>query len=709
LQPDQNSRVLLAGEWLTVAVLFLAFMAYGFLPGWRAMNTDFPNYYLPAAIHHQRIAIDRAYEWRWFQRHKDHQQIDQTLVGFAPSPPLCAVPLLPLAGLPSLQAKRVWIAINLGFLALSLWLLHRVTRLPWRRILLLTFLCIAPLKENFLFGQYYVCILLLICVAYYAHCRGHRFTSGSLLAVAASLKIFPVFFAILFLRRRNWRALAGMAAGGAALAAISIFILGWNVHQIFLFEVLPRALHGEMVSPYTLQWNSLTAIWHRLFLLEPEMNPSPVLGMLFSAGSAAPGVLYALLQAATAATLLFSFLLLTGEGETSRGTAWEWATFLPMLLLMSSMPTAYHHCVLIFPAIVGLDFLLAQPARRSAGTFVLLFALVCFPFPTPMWLHLQGRLVALLLTYVLLLVRAPERANLRTRKVLFALAAGFVAMLTVSSLHSLRNRDQDFGRRVSGTADIFATFDAVPAPGGLVLDAMHFAENIQAYRAIKLPDKNLLPVPGSGDVLAIAASPESEFVYFEIANQRSQIYRLPASKIAMPLASAQYVADGEDPAISPDGHWLAFLREDHGHTAIWLAKDGASPAMAEGAENLLDPLEMTITNAGDIIAASGSAADPLLVLLHAGSERVERLTDIGGPVRYPAISPDGQRLAFSRRESGSWQLFVRDLGSGRENRFTQGACNAMSPHWETPQALVYVSDCGRGLALGAAARVNVGN
>ncbi len=236
-----DSRTLANIEWLLIAALLTTFVILGFLPAWRTMNTDFPNYYLAASIRRQGIPLDRAYDWRWFQRHKDHLQIDQSLVGFAPHPPMCAVPMLPLTWLPSLEAKRVWLVLNLGFLALALWILARVTQLLWRHLLLLAFLCILPLRENFLFGQYYVLILLLLCVAYCAYCRGRHFTSGAVLAAAASLKIFPVFFLILFLRKRNWRALAGIVTGGAVLAAISLLLFGGDVHRIYLLEVLPRA------------------------------------------------------------------------------------------------------------------------------------------------------------------------------------------------------------------------------------------------------------------------------------------------------------------------------------------------------------------------------------------------------------------------------------------------------------------------------------
>jgi hypothetical protein len=93
-----NSRVVATGEWVLFVALLAVFGLKGFLPAWRTLNTDFPNYYVAASIHRQGIPMDRAYEWRWFQREKDHQQVEQSLVGFAPHPPICAMPMLPLAG-----------------------------------------------------------------------------------------------------------------------------------------------------------------------------------------------------------------------------------------------------------------------------------------------------------------------------------------------------------------------------------------------------------------------------------------------------------------------------------------------------------------------------------------------------------------------------------------------------------------------------------
>jgi Glycosyltransferase family 87/WD40-like Beta Propeller Repeat len=671
-----DSRVLATVEWFFLLGLLAAFMVKGFVPAWKTLNTDFPNYYVAASIHRQGIPLDRAYEWRWFQRQKDHQQVGQSLVGFAPHPPMCALPMLPLTGLSALNAKRVWLLLNLGLLAVVMLILRKVTRLSWAGILVLTFLCMLPLRANFLFGQYYVVILMLLCGAYYAAHRGWRFTSGGLLAVAASLKIFPAFFLILFLRKRNWRAVAGMVATGAALMALSITIFGWSVHKIYLLEVLPRAMRGDLLGPYTLQWNSFTAICHRLFLAEPELNPSPLLN--------SPAV-YALAQAILATILLFSFLLNTSEDDTPQASAWEWATFMPLLLLLSSMPSHYHYCILIFTAIVAVDWLLKTGRWRSAAGVVLLFAIACCPVPGSARLNLPMRLTGLVFLYVLLLWVSPSRTGSRAWKLGSAVAVVFLALLTFSNLRAQRNRSEDFSRRLVSSG--LGTFSVARAGDRLVFDEM--------------ADRAYAMVVG---VLSIAAGPQSPYVYFELTGRRSQIFRLPVPQIGRPDSVPQYFAEGHDPAMSVDGHWLVYLREENSQTIILLSENGAPALPVHGFEKLSGVLEMTVTAEGNLIVASGGAADPHLFRVDTATGEVGVLSEIDGAVRYPAISPDGKHLAFSRRESGSWHLYVRDLASGAERQLTSAACNATSPSWEDSESLLYVSDCGRTLGLSAPVR-----
>ncbi len=192
-----GSRFLRLFEHALLVALLALFIWHAFLPAWRTLNSDFPNYYLAASLYHRGIPLDRVYEWTWFQRQNDRFGVRDGIVGFAPNPPFCALPIAPLAALPPLAAKRVWLILSLFFMALSVWALQRVTTLGWRRVSLLSLLCIIPLHSNFLLGQFYVLVLLLICVAYYASRSGQPFVSGLLLAIAAMLKLFPALFLLL--------------------------------------------------------------------------------------------------------------------------------------------------------------------------------------------------------------------------------------------------------------------------------------------------------------------------------------------------------------------------------------------------------------------------------------------------------------------------------------------------------------------------------
>ncbi|HWO31938.1 MAG TPA: hypothetical protein VNO32_24340, partial [Candidatus Acidoferrum sp.] len=125
---------------------------------------------------------------------------------------------------------------------------------------------------------------------------------------------------------------------------------------------------------------------------------------------------------------------------------------------------------------------------------------------------------------------------------------------------------------------------------------------------------------------------------------------------------------------------------------------GAPPERTYGWRDIHDVLEMSVTTGGDVIAAVGGAANPHLTWLRNSSGEAHPLNEIAGAVRYPAISPDSKLLAFTRRESGSWHLFVRQLATGSEQQLTRSACNAMSPAWQDAHTLLYATDCSHGLS-----------
>ena len=686
-------RTRLACELILVAFLASLFLFRGFLPAWRSLNTDFPNYFVAASIHRAGISLDRAYEWTWFQRQKDHLGIDQALVGFAPHPPLCALPFIPLAGMEALNAKRVWLVCNLGLLALIFWVLRPETKLSWLHVILISLLCIAPLRANLLDGQYYILILLLICAAYHALRENHSLSSGLLLAVGAGLKLFPGLFLILFLWKRNWRAATGLILGFLALTAISIGVFGWNVHQVYVTEVLPRALRGELLAPYSSRWSALTPLWHRLFLFEPELNPNPLLN--------SPAV-FSILQTLTTVVVWFSYLMLVSRKDESGLNSLDWAAFVPLTLLLNPMPSSYQYCVLIFSAVVGIGALREFGKREDRILLIVLFVAACFPPHGGLAKYLPSiRLIATLGMFVLFL-----SVLLRHRKIQFSLhyaSAAFAAILIlfVANLHALADRNKDFQRRVAIPTEAFRYADPTAISGQRIL----YTEMLsQGHVAAVLEGQHVAPVPLPGDALSLAGSTESSSAYAEAARVRSAIYRLDVAS-----RSTNQVTEGFQPAMSANGRWLAFLREEGARASVWLVditSDVAPQRIYDSTESIF---EMTVTPEGDLILAKGSVASSRLFLVTREKKTTALMENIAGSVRYPALSSDGTRLGFSRRDQGSWHLSVRDLKTGAEQQLTDGACNAISPSWESGNTLLYATDCGRGLGLSAIARVGLGN
>jgi Glycosyltransferase family 87/WD40-like Beta Propeller Repeat len=704
-------------EYLVLLILGGVFLWRGFLPAWKSLNTDFPDYYLVARLYHQGYPLEQIYDWTWIQRQKDHAGIDRPIVAFALLTPFSLLPVLPFSSLTPLAAKHYWLLVNLVLLFLTGWLLSRMTTLGPRRIAILTFLAVIPLRTNFLYGQEHVLLLFLLTLAARVYLRRWPATSGAILAVAGALKIYPALFVFFFARKRQWRAALALGAGSLALWLLSVVLFGFETIRIYLVEVLPWPLRGEGQDPYSTAWNSLTALLHRVFIAEPELNPHPMVHL--------PAA-YAFLQPICQGLIFVPILWLMGSsrGEDSREKL-DWGCYVALLLILSTNPASYDFIGLTLSAALVVDYLLHAGRLREAVAVIGLYAFVCFPIyhwmpksPTG-WRMLLAfpRLWGLMGLWICLLVvlarstpqPLPWRLRSREAAVFGAIFVALVAVGVTLNLRHLRNQFKNYEARLVSTPDSQLATD--PATAG---DKVLFTTMIAEGYGTASFDKGLPTIlPFGSDSFHPATAPGSDLGWVELATRRSRIIRFPLDAPNWNPGSLSVEAeDGEKPVVSQDGRWLAFIRESTGRGSLWVKN--LRPDGGERSGRLewqlsppdLDVLEVVFYATDRIIFSARRGGRPTLFTTGPYIHGVSPETP-SKPRRFPAASPDGRWLAFSQLELSSWQLWVRDLRTHEERRLTDSACNSVAPAWyQDSKTLVYATDCGRGFGLTALCRLH---
>lgn len=716
--PRQGMKALPWAESAVLLVLIGLFFWFGFQPAWTNLNTDFPNYYLAARLHRQGFTLDRVNDWAWFIRQKDHAGIKNSIIGFVGLTLLSMLPVEPLASFPPLTAKRLWLIVNLILLGLVILLLARMSKLGLRRVMLLTFLALDPLLINFLFGQMHVLVLFLLTVAAWAYLRGRPATSGAALAVASALKIYPALFLFYFLWKKQWRAVFGLVAGCILLAGLSVALFGWAANRSYLFEVLPRLLSGTSLDPYAVRWNSLSALFRRLFIAEPNLNPYPLVNF--------PPA-FALLQPICQAVLFVSFFWFVNPRRRNPGRDMlEWGSYTALLLVLSTAPSPYHYCALILSATLIADYLTQTGKMPALAAWIALYTLVCLPIyrwtpsSPPGWQAILGfsRLYAELGLWMFLL-RELNRANdtplklrLRTRE---AAALGFIFLYGVGAaagFRSLRGQFENYSGRVIASSDSIMATDPVASRLGTWFVRLTSA----GFGLTFLQGTNARNFNFDSDAFHPSWSSAGDQLWVELSGSRSRIVRIDQldnpNHRALPVTM---VEDATMPAVSADGRWLAFIRDDKGRGSLWVANltegkqqpDGLRAREIAGPND--DVWDVSFGSNGRILYSARPSGTLQIFSADPVSLQVKPiLTGSSAPSRFPAESPDGKWLAYSREKGGAWHLALLDLKTGRDIQLTHGYCNSTHPAWTGDlKGIIYATDCGRGLGLTALARVAV--
>jgi hypothetical protein len=700
-------------------ILILIFVGAAFIPAWRRLNTDFPNSYLVARLYREGFQLDRAYDWTWFQRQKDHRGIDQGLVGFIPQTLPSALMVLPWSSLPPLEAKHRWLLLNLAFLLLIGALLHVITQLNRRRIALLMFLAVIPLRNNFLFGQLHIFVLLLLTLAAWLYVEDWLFFCGIVLAVAATAKIYPALFLLFFIFKKQWHAVVGLVVGLTSAALTSLYLFGSDACWLYAQQVLPRALRGEVTDPYNVAWNSFSALLRRLFISEPELNPNPVAHLPW---------LYAFLYSAINSFILVAFMWAIGSrtGDRDRRKL-EWAIFLFLLLLLSSQPASYHFVALILTTVLVVDYLLTRQRRFEAGLIVVIYALICGPLiqlpwvPATAWRNLFffPRLALMIvlggmLLWILIALSPdslPSRFKVRSSLIASSVFIALVAVGFVSNLRHLKGQFDNYKVRLVTIPDSLFAANPVVRPQGVLFTGM--VKGGYAIRRFNAGSVTDFPRIG-GDWFHPAAAEQTDAGWAEqSSSEGSRIVHLLGPSTESSETLTIEAENAEQPVVSPDGKLLAFIREERGRGSLWIRQTKATDDKLHVAEEreiadaTYDVREMSFASDDRLVFSSRSKGRFVLYMV-AESGVIKEMDAPSCSARYPAISPDGHWMAFSCEHRGTWQIHTMNLQTSEQLQLTNSDCNSISPAW-TPNSrtLIYATDCGRGLGLTALAKLDV--
>ncbi len=544
---------------LALACLAL-FLGRTFHKGWNIDESDFPNYYTAAVLVRRGEPLKKYYDWTWFQRQMNFAGIEEPLGTYIPQTPLTMLPLVPIAGFPAQTAKRIWLSLNLGFLAAAVWLLSRITRFRIEHVALVLFAGYGTLQSNFHLGQYYVFLLFLLTLAFYCLERHRSTLSGILCGAVFALKLYGAPFLLYFVAKRNWKAVAGMIAAVVCAGGLAIAMFGWSGVSYFARDILPRAIDGEgMGDPYHPVAGTLTALLRRLFLMEPELNPHPLWN--------APRLFFFLRPFVTLAILSFTAagLAVKGTEVDRRGFAWL------MIATLCVAPNLGSYAFILFlPPIL---LLMEDASRRERILLVITYALLGFPLGLE-WTRVFPKLWIFLALFFV--IGWGYWRSLRPRTAL-VIAMGVTLIAAIDATRHQMSYRIEPGQRFQRIMP-----EQEPRPiltsSFALSQAGIFCEAIAdgRYALVWLHGNQSETLAFSGEAFHPTTFERGGPIYFELVTHATSTILAfdPATRTTHATAIAS-VPEAADSVVSPDGKWVAFEMAAGAWQQLWL-RDAAS-------------------------------------------------------------------------------------------------------------------------------------
>ena len=342
---------------ILVTSLLVALFAAVFLP--RALTpyglrtTDFTNFYAGGSIvlHGQRTQLyDRRTQEPVLRPllHGDYYSFEYFI-----HPPFEALLFAPLARLSFVNAYVAWTCFSLWLLAVLPLLLMPCLPLIRRKpsLALLGFI-FFPALATLKMGQDSILLLLILAAAYCLMRTSKPVAAGLVLSLAAIKFQYLVVLAPLLLLERRFRLFAGLCAGGAALALVSLWTVGTAGIVAYVRLAGSVSQHVEFLK---------------------QVNAR---GFTFALGST-----HVLLWSLSASSVLFGLAAVVARVRRPEQQQLAFAAYLAVAVLASPYAHFSDTTVLLLSLLLAIDWLLAQPHRGSSAKVLALAVALMFAVP----------------------------------------------------------------------------------------------------------------------------------------------------------------------------------------------------------------------------------------------------------------------------------------------------------------------------------------
>jgi Glycosyltransferase family 87 len=365
-----------ASKTLLLAVLVVYLVLKGVIPAVTAITDDFPEYFTSAKSVRDGQDAAKLYDGEWFrgQTRRYHVGSQEIPGEFTPYPPSTALLLMPLTDFKPLTALRVVTALNVVCLICSMFLVSRIFK--WRLLESALYILLSgwALHTGLRFGHPYILISTFCLLGYHFYRKRMLLLAGLCLGVFVPIKYYPVIVLAGFALHRQWRVLLGGGVAIAAVALVSIGVLGWQVHQIFLLDVLANHLSGHIIPGprFTAVFQSFDTLFERLFILDPVRNPQPWLSAPRAATLAIVATKALLVLVAGAALIPLVRVRNVRAIEPTIGILGILA------LLIAPGSGTYAFVLLWLPVALLIDYFLSERASVPAYLILSIYALIGF-------------------------------------------------------------------------------------------------------------------------------------------------------------------------------------------------------------------------------------------------------------------------------------------------------------------------------------------